>query len=70
MFLLGGGLKGGEVHGDWTGLRTDRLYQGRDLPVHWDFRDVIHTVLREHLDFKTPKDFFPDHRPKRLKLFA
>ena len=70
MFLLGGGLKGGEVHGDWTGLRTDRLYQGRDLPVHWDFRDVFYTVLREHLDFKAPKGFFPDHRPKRLKLFA
>jgi uncharacterized protein (DUF1501 family) len=70
MLILGGGLKGGKVHGEWTGLKADRLYQGRDLPVRTDYRDVLYTVLREHLDFKAPKDFFPDYKPARLKLFA
>lgn len=70
MFLLGGGLKGGQVFGDWDGLRNEKLYEGRDLPVSTDFRDVFNTVLREHLDFKAPKEFFPGHKPKKLKLFA
>lgn len=69
MLLLGGGLKAGEVHGEWSGLKSDQLYQGRDLPVSTDYRDVFYTVLREHLDFKAPKEFFPDYKPKRLKLF-
>jgi len=70
IFLLGGGLRGGKVHGDWVGLRSERLYQGRDLPVTTDFRDVFATVLAEHLDFKAPKGFFPDYRPKKLRLFS
>jgi uncharacterized protein (DUF1501 family) len=70
MFLLGGGLKGGEVHGEWTGLKPERLWEGRDLPVNTDFRDVFYSVLREHLDFKAPKEFFPDYKPKTLRLFA
>jgi uncharacterized protein (DUF1501 family) len=69
MLLFGGGLRGGKVHGDWDGLRMSNLYQGRDLPVTTDFRDVFATVLREHMDFKTPKGFFPGYQPKTLKLF-
>lgn len=69
MLLLGGGVKGGEVHGEWRGLSPGRLYQGRDLPVTTDFRDVFAEVLREHLDFKAPRGFFPDYSPQRLKLF-
>ena len=69
MFLMGGGVEGGRVFGDWSGLRTNRLYQGRDLPVNTDFRDVFAEVLRNLFDFKTPKEFFPDYTPKRLHLF-
>ena len=70
LLLFGGGLKGGEVFGDWSGLKTEQLYEARDLPVTTDFRDVFNTVLRDHLDFKAPKEFFPDFKPKRLRLFA
>jgi uncharacterized protein (DUF1501 family) len=69
MFLLGGGVKGGEIHGEWTGLKPADLYQGRDLPVTTDFRDVFSAVLRELFDFKTPRGFFPDYKPRKLKLF-
>ena len=68
MFVLGGGLRDG-VQGDWRGLSTKSLYQGRDVPVTTDFRDVFAAVLKEHLDFKPPKGFFPDYRPRSLKLF-
>ncbi len=69
MFLMGGGLRGGKVHGSFDGLRTNSLYEGRDLPVTTDYRDVIAAVLRGHMNFKAPKDFFPDYKAKKLKLF-
>lgn len=69
MFLIGGGLKGGKVHGDWKGLEDKALYEGRDLPVTTDFRDVFAEVLREHMSFKAPKGFFPGYKPGRVRLF-
>ncbi len=67
MLLLGGGAKGGRIHGDWTGLRDKDLYQGRDLEVTTDFRDVLAEVLRHHFRFDVPKGFFPDYRAGRVK---
>ncbi|MCH2100365.1 MAG: DUF1501 domain-containing protein [Planctomycetes bacterium] len=66
MFVLGGGVKGGKVYGDWQGLKAAQLYQGRDLQVTTDFRDVFHTVLDGTFDFKAPKGFFPDYKPKKI----
>src|SRR5919106_232266 len=40
MILIGGGVKGHHVYGKWPGLRVDERYQGRDLAVTTDFRDV------------------------------
>jgi uncharacterized protein (DUF1501 family) len=31
MFVVGGGVRGGKVYGDWPGLDTDKLNEGRDL---------------------------------------
>ena len=70
MLIFGGDVKGGEVHGEWKGLEPSQLYQSRDLPVHTDFRNVFGTLLREHFDFKAPRDFFPDYKSKRVHLFA
>ncbi|MBC8370725.1 MAG: DUF1501 domain-containing protein [Planctomycetes bacterium] len=67
MFVIGGDVKGGKVHGDWAGLDKKNLYQGRDLAVTTDFRDVYYSVLKNHMDYKTPKEFFPDYRPSGLK---
>ena len=49
MWVLGGGIAGGKIWGDWPGLSPDRLYQGRDLAVTTDFRTVIAGVLERHL---------------------
>ena len=67
MFVIGGGVKGGKVHGDWRGLKENDLYQGRDLAVTTDFRDVYHAVLANTLGFEAPKNFFPDYKPNKLK---
>ncbi|MFT7517017.1 MAG: hypothetical protein ACI84O_000805 [Myxococcota bacterium] len=66
MFVIGGEVKGGKVHGDFTGLAKKDLYQGRDLAVTTDFRNVYHSILKNHCDYKTPKEFFPDFRPQEI----
>jgi uncharacterized protein (DUF1501 family) len=49
MWVLGGPVAGGKVHGQWPGLSPDTLYQGRDLAVTTDFRSVIAATLERHL---------------------
>jgi uncharacterized protein (DUF1501 family) len=49
MWVMGGGIRGGRVHGAWPGLSVENLYQGRDLAVQTDFRMVLQTVLRQQL---------------------
>jgi len=49
MWLLGGTVMGGKVHGTWPGLAADRLYQQRDLAVTSDFRGVIGSAVTRHL---------------------
>jgi uncharacterized protein (DUF1501 family) len=67
MFLLGGAVKGGRVHGDWLGLQKKDLYQGRDLPVTTDFRDVFAAVLQNHMKFDLPRGYFPDYKPGKIR---
>ncbi|OZH54616.1 hypothetical protein AFK68_09820 [Hydrocoleum sp. CS-953] len=49
MWVLGGGVGGGQVYGQWPGLDESELFQGRDLAVTTDFRSVISSVLQQHL---------------------
>ncbi len=66
VFVIGGGVKGGEVHGSWPGLKDDDLYEGRDLQVTTDFRDVFHSVLESTFSFKVKKGFFPDYASRKV----
>ncbi|MBQ0936356.1 DUF1501 domain-containing protein [Ideonella paludis] len=49
MMLAGGRVHGGKVHGEWPGLESRALYEGRDLAITTDFRDVIANVMARHL---------------------
>ncbi|MBV8500888.1 MAG: DUF1501 domain-containing protein [Paucibacter sp.] len=49
MWLLGGPVNGGRVMGEWPGLETSALADGRDLAVVTDFRAVISPILQRHL---------------------
>ena len=64
MLLLGQRIQGGKWHGRWDGLGKDRLNEGRDLPVHHDFREIFAQVLTSSLGL--PEDsvgeIFPSFR--------
>ena len=46
LWLMGNRVQGGRWHGQWDGLAQANLHEGRDLPVHHDFRAVLAQVLR------------------------
>ena len=46
MLLMGQRVNGGRWHGRWEGLAPGQLNEGRDLPVHHDFRAVLSLLLR------------------------
>lgn len=49
LWLLGNRVQGGRWHGNWSGLAQSNLHEGRDLPVHHDFRAVFAQVLSANL---------------------
>ena len=61
MLAIGAGVKGGHVYGRWPGLSEDALYDGRDLAVTTDFRDVFAEVVTKHLGVKDAAPIFPGY---------
>ncbi|MDQ3088521.1 MAG: DUF1501 domain-containing protein [Acidobacteriota bacterium] len=61
MFVLGNAVKGGKVYGDWKGLSSSQLNEGRDLAVTTDFRDVFGEVAYKHLGNKYLDKIFPNY---------
>jgi uncharacterized protein (DUF1501 family) len=65
IMAIGGGVKGGQVYGRWPGLRDDQRFEGRDLAVTTDFRDVFGEIVTGHLGLSPDAltRVFPGHRP-------
>jgi uncharacterized protein (DUF1501 family) len=59
LFVIGGGVKGGKVHGKWPGLAPEQLNEGRDLALTTDFRSVFQEVAVKHLGAQKPDALFP-----------
>ena len=59
MFVLGGPVKGGRVYGRWPGLEQSQLYEGRDLALTTDFRQVIGEAVARHLGNQNLAQVFP-----------
>lgn len=68
MFLVGGSVRGGRIYGEWPGLANDKLYEGRDLALTTDFRDVFATVAQKHLGQTNLQTVFPGYAPDTAKL--
>jgi len=61
MFVLGGPVQGGRVYGHWPGLDPSQLYEGRDLALTTDFRQVVGEAVARHLGNKNLADVFPSY---------
>jgi uncharacterized protein (DUF1501 family) len=71
MMVLGGKVRGGKVYARWKGLAAEALFEGRDVPVTTDHREVFADVLRAHLGVKDLAPIFPGFAPAGpLGLFA
>ena len=72
MLVLGGGVKGKRVLARWKGLRTQDLYEGRDLPATTDHREVLSEVLASHMGVSDLAAVFPgfaSDAEQRIRLF-
>ena len=61
MFVIGGSVKGGKVHGRWPGLAPEQLYEGRDLALTTDFRAVFAEVASKQLGATALESIFPGY---------
>ena len=68
MFVLGGPVKGGKVYGRWPGLDQSQLYEGRDLALTTDFRQVIGEAVARHMGNRNLAEVFPgyDNQPGKF----
>lgn len=72
MLVLGGGVKGRRVVARWKGLDEKNLYEGRDLAVTIDHREILSEVLRSHMgiaDLSTVFPGFASSSEQRVTLF-
>jgi uncharacterized protein (DUF1501 family) len=70
IWVLGGGVRGGRIYGDWPDLATAQLYQGRDLAITTDYRTVLAAILERHLRLgdRQLAQIFPGLPPTRSNL--
>lgn len=68
MLLMGGAVNGGKVLGHWPGLAVEQLYEGRDLAVTTDFRDVLGELVSGHLGNGQLAAVFPGYETSASKF--
>jgi uncharacterized protein (DUF1501 family) len=69
MFVMGNSVRGGKVYGRWPGLKEDQLFEGRDLALTTDFREVFGEIAMQHLGAKDLKTVFPGYSIHEFKKF-
>jgi uncharacterized protein (DUF1501 family) len=58
VFVLGGGVRGGQMYGAWPGLTPAVLDQG-DLPMATDYRNVLGEILVKRCGITSLSGVFP-----------
>jgi len=72
VWLLGGGIQGKKVYGEWPGLTAtsgyeSREYESRDLAITTDFRDVLISLLSQQFGFGSGAiaRIFPNYQARK-----
>jgi uncharacterized protein (DUF1501 family) len=68
MFVVGNAVRGGKVYGQWPGLKNEQLYEGRDLALSTDFRDVFAEIAGSHLGTANLQTVFPGYVTTKAKF--
>jgi len=63
LFVLGAAVAGGKVYGQWPGLATEQLYEGRDLTLTTDFRNIFAEIAARHMGASDLNAIFPGFSP-------
>jgi uncharacterized protein (DUF1501 family) len=68
--VLGGNVAGGQIIGRFPGLAEDQRFEGRDLAIATDTRDLLGDVLAGTLGLTAAElaAIFPGHAPRRLGI--
>ncbi len=70
MFVLGGNVAGGKVHGDWPTLALDKLAAPGDLTVTTDYRDVLAEIISKRLGNARLDQVFPNYTPQMRGIIS
>ena len=63
MFVMGNNIAGGRVLTQWPGLAPEQLFEGRDLAVTMDWRDILSEVVYHRLGNPNLDVIFPGYTP-------
>lgn len=69
MFLMGGGVKGGQVFGEWPTLAPEARDDADDLAITTDYRLVLAEMLQRRLGNNAIATIFPGFAPHPIDLF-
>ena len=69
MLVMGGGVQGGQVYGDWPTLAPDALNDG-DLQITTDYRDVLAEIVGNRLGNPALDQVFPNFSMTPLGLIT
>ncbi len=66
MFVLGGGIQGGQILGEWPGLADHQLHGPGDLAITTDYRSVLSTLLTYRHGLSDVSAIFPEFTPEHI----
>lgn len=69
MFLMGGGVRGHKVYGDWPTLAPEARDDADDLAITTDYRHVISEMLQSRMRIAAIDPIFPNFLPNPLGIF-
>lgn len=67
MFVMGGGVNGGKVYGDWPGISKDKLDGPGDLAITTDFRDVLGEIVQKRMLNDKLSEVFPNYSKFKMR---